>query len=173
MGNTTNVKLGVCDISYDGTDLGFTKGGVEVEVTTEKFTVTVDQLGNTPINEYIIGRSVMVRAPLAETDIDSLAALMPGATVITDGVDSTKKKMEVTSATSTNLKTLAKKLVLHPRQSADNNEDFTVPIAGVTGDLNFSYKLDEERIYMVEFVGYPDDQNAELLFVIGDETASP
>ncbi|EGT88588.1 hypothetical protein ABNIH1_18950, partial [Acinetobacter baumannii ABNIH1] len=30
-----NVKLGVCKIMFDGVDLGFTKGGVDVTVSTE------------------------------------------------------------------------------------------------------------------------------------------
>ena len=31
--STENVKLGVCTILFDGNDLGYTKGGVEVELT--------------------------------------------------------------------------------------------------------------------------------------------
>ncbi|EOD9812545.1 hypothetical protein ACJ8GG_003588, partial [Acinetobacter baumannii] len=62
-----NVKLGVCKIMFDGVDLGFTKGGVDVTVSTETHKVQVDQFGQTPINEYILGRTVVVKAPLAET----------------------------------------------------------------------------------------------------------
>lgn len=47
MANThvKNIKLGACAVSFAGTDLGYTKGGVEVEVSTETLKVTVDQLG--------------------------------------------------------------------------------------------------------------------------------
>lgn len=87
--DTKNVKLGVCRVLFNGTDLGYTKGGVEVEVKTDTHEVNVDQFGKTPINEYIMGRSCTVKAPLAETTLDNLVATMPGATLVSDGVVAT------------------------------------------------------------------------------------
>lgn len=86
MSDTNNVKLGVCKIFYGGVDLGYTKGGVEVTVTTSTHEVKVDQFGETPINELITGRQVGVKAPLAETTLDNLVAIMPGASLISSGV---------------------------------------------------------------------------------------
>ena len=77
--NTENVKLGVCQIFFDGIDLGYTKGGVEVEVTSETKKVEVDQFGKTPIDEIIMSRAVSVKAPLAETTLENLVRTMPGA----------------------------------------------------------------------------------------------
>ena len=168
-----NVKLGVCTVTYNSVDLGYTKGGVEVEVETETYKVMVDQFGNTPIKDYITARSCVARVPLAETTLDNLVAVMPGSTLVTDGIDTTKKKVEVTTSISTDLQAVGQKLVLHPiAAGADLNDDFTIPIAGVVGNLNYSYKLDEERIYNVEFVAYPDSTANGLLFVVGDETAT-
>jgi hypothetical protein len=87
--DTKNVKLGVCRVLFNGNDLGYTKGGVEVEVKTDTHEVNVDQFGKTPINEYIMGRSCTVKAPLAETTLDNLVATMPGATLVSDGVFAT------------------------------------------------------------------------------------
>jgi hypothetical protein len=87
--DTKNVKLGVCRVLFNGTDLGYTKGGVEVEVKTDTHEVNVDQFGKTPINEYIMGRQCTVKAPLAETTLDNLVATMPGATLTSDGVFAT------------------------------------------------------------------------------------
>ena len=86
MSDTKNVKLGVCQVFYNGVDLGYTKGGVEVNVATETYKVNVDQFGKTSINEYIMGREATVKVPLAETTLDNMVATMPGATLITDGV---------------------------------------------------------------------------------------
>lgn len=83
--NTKNVKLGVCRVIYDGYDLGYTKGGVEVEVATETYKVEVDQFGKSPINEYIMGRTVSVKCPLAETTLENLALTMPGAVLTATG----------------------------------------------------------------------------------------
>lgn len=94
---TENVKLGVCSVLYDGVNLGFTKGGVEVEVATTTYEVTVDQFGNTPISELITGRTVTATVPLAETTLENLALIMPGSTLVTDG---TKATATITLATA-------------------------------------------------------------------------
>lgn len=84
--DTKNVKLGVCQVFFNNVDLGYTQGGVEVNVSTETHKVNVDQFGKTSINEYIMGREATVKVPLAETTLDNLVATMPGATLVTDGV---------------------------------------------------------------------------------------
>lgn len=84
--STENVKLGVCNVLFDGVDLGFTKGGVEVEVATSTKEVMVDQMGETPIDEIIMGRTVSATVPLAETTLENLVAIMPGSELISDGV---------------------------------------------------------------------------------------
>lgn len=83
--STENVKLGVCTVLFDGEDLGFTKGGVEVEVATSTHEVTVDQFGETPVNELVMGRTVNVTIPLAETTLENMVKIMPGAELIQEG----------------------------------------------------------------------------------------
>lgn len=84
--DTKNVKLGPCAISYNGVDLGLTKGGVEVSVSTDTHTVEVDQFGKTPIDEVVMARKCSVKVPLAETTVENLVAIMPGASLSSDGV---------------------------------------------------------------------------------------
>lgn len=168
-----NVKVGVCTIEFDGTDLGYTKGGVEVEVTTETYTITVDQFGETPINDYIIGRKAMITTPLAETTLDNLVAIMPGSTKTIDGTDSSKIKVEVTHAVGVNLIDIAAKLVLHPiAAGASVAEDVIVPKAATPGNMTFAYRLSEERIYNCQWTAYPDIDNGNVLFLVGDETVA-
>ncbi|CAO3459779.1 hypothetical protein [Azospirillum argentinense] len=171
--DTKNVKLGVCTVTFDETDLGYTKGGVEVEVTTETHQVTVDQFGNSPINEYVMGRTVTVTCPLAETTLENLVAIMPGATLVTDATDTTKKKVVVTNGIGASLLETAKKLILHPvgKAANDRSDDFVIPLANTAGALQFAYKLDEERIFNVSFSGYPDPVT-KVLYVVGDESAA-
>lgn len=85
MSNTKNVKLGVCQVLFNGVDLGYTQGGVEVSVKTDTHKVSVDQFGKSTINEYIIGREVTVKVPLAETTLQNLATTMPGSQLIFTG----------------------------------------------------------------------------------------
>lgn len=169
--NTENVKLGVCRVTYGGTDLGFTKGGVEVAVETQTHEVTVDQMGDTPINEYITSRTCTVTVPLAETTLENLVKIMPGATLIADTADETKKYVSVPTATGQSLLKVAQELVLHPIANADEDksDDFTVPKAATAGAMSYSYKLDDERIYSCEFKAYADEDGN--LFKVGDPSA--
>jgi hypothetical protein len=168
-----NVKLGVCKVFYDGVDLGFTKGGVEVTVETETHEVAVDQYGNTPINEYIIGRTVGISVPLAETTLDNLVKIMPGATLVTDPVSSGKSVL-VPTGVGTNLMDLAKELILVPKGvsgTLDNKDAFRVPKAATPGAMSFAYRLDEERIFNCDFKGYPvQEDGTEVLFQVGEVT---
>lgn len=278
--DTANVKLGVCKVTFNDVDLGYTKGGVEVEVSTETHKVMVDQFGNSEINERITGRSVKAKVPLAETTIELMATIMPGSEVTTElgtaatafisfagvptendtitvngvvftfkatpvlgtdidikltasaqatetavvlnasvnalvsvatyaadvadvdvvydtlgvagnaftlaksgtdisvsgavlsgGVD-TKKRIDVTNGVGISLLASAAELRLHPIDllEADVTDDFVIPLANTPGALTFAYKLDEERIYNVEFTGYPDP-TTRILFLVGDDTA--
>jgi len=278
MSDTKNVKLGVCKAFFDGNDLGYTKGGVEVTVTTETHKVEIDQFGKTPINEYIMGRSVQAKVPLAETTLDNMVRIMPGATLtetggskatgtitiatnpadgetilvngatftfktvaagandvaiggtsnvtatnlaaklnssviasvakadytaatnvvtvtygsksvagngftlatgtagvkvtmsgatLAGGADVTEAYVEVTSGVGTDLLSIAKELRLHPVALPDNDysEDFVIPLTATAGALNFAYKLEDERVYNVEFNGYPDPVTNKLFYV--------
>lgn len=98
--DTQNVKLGVCKVYFDGVDLGYTKGGVEVEVATETKSVEVDQFGKSPINEVVLGRTCTAVVPLAETTLENLARIMPGATLVATG--GVKATGTITVATAAN-----------------------------------------------------------------------
>lgn len=276
---TENVKLGVCGVKFGGVDLGYTKGGVTVEVSTDTHKVTVDQFGESEVNEYIMKRSVKVSVPMAETTLNNLVKIMPGATMVetggslaagtitfsvipvadstvtingsvftfkasavevgdvliganlaatlttlaadlnasadvlvtpatysengtvltvtydaksvsgnsftlaasvatasgttlTGGVDS-QKRVDVTNAIGTDLLSTAQVLSLHPadNEASDVSEDFTVFKAATAGALNFAYKVDEERVFNVDFMGYPDTNAGNKLFAVGDLTA--
>lgn len=275
--DTKNVKLGVCEITWAGKNLGYTKGGVDVAVSTSTHKVMVDQFGESEINEYILGRTVKITTPLAETTLENLVNVMPGATLVSsggtastgaitfasqpadgdtitiggvtftfkatpagsteigigvdvvetlsnaetvlngstdeavsvatytsDGVDTLdvtydtegtvgdsftlaasnatvtamsggvdpKKRVDVTNAVGVSLLDRAKELRLHPVANAadDYSDDFIVPLAATAGQMNFSYKLDEERIFNCEWTGYPDP-SSKRVFRVGDPTA--
>lgn len=98
--DTNNVKLGVCRVYFDGVDLGYTQGGVDVTVTTDTRKVLIDQFGKTPVNESIEGRNCTVKCPLAETTLRNLVRIMPGATLVTDGVQASATLTFTVNATA-------------------------------------------------------------------------
>lgn len=167
---TENIKLGTCVITYDGTDLGLTSGGVEVTVETNTHGSTVDQFGETIVKEIITGRNVSVSVPMVETTIDNLVLIMPGASKVTDSTDSKKVKVEVSTSVGADLRDSAKELILKPVGVKNDLENFVIPLAATPGGINFAYMLDQERIYQANFKGYPDENG--LLFIYGDKTAT-
>lgn len=173
MGDTNNIKLGTCKISFGGEDLGLTLGGVELTVETTTHETKVDQFGETVVNEIITGRNVSVSAPLAETTLENLVRIMPGATLITDATDPTKKRVEIKTGIGESLMDSAMELVLHPiaLPDSDVSEDVTIPKAATAGAMNFAYQLDQERVYNTEFKAYPDPETG-LLMNFGDKTAA-
>jgi len=133
----------------------------------------IDQFGETEVNEYIMGRSVVVRVPLAESDLTLLASVIPGSTLVTDGTDPLQRKLEIPTGAGVSLRDLADVLTLHPTNEPASNleEDFVIPLACASGDISFAYRHDEERVFTVEFVGYADNTSG-LLAVIGDPAAT-
>ena len=277
--STENIKLGVCRAYFDGIDLGLTKGGVEVSVSTETYKVEVDQFGKTPVSELIMGRNVMARVPMAETTLDNMVRVMPGATLVetggtaatgtitvatnptagqtiivngetltfrtgsaplandvligaaaantasnlaaklnastspklavanysvattvvtvtygmkgtegnsftlaagtsgatvsgatlTGGTNPTARRVDVTTGVEQpSLINLARELRLHPISKPDNDksEDFIIPLAATAGALTFAYQVEAERVFNVEFNGYPDPAT-QRLFTFG------
>lgn len=273
--STENIKLGVCRAYFDGIDLGLTKGGVEVSVSTETYKVEVDQFGKTPVSELIMGRSVMARVPMAETTLDNMVRVMPGATLVetggtaatgtitvttnptagqtvivngetftfrtgsaplandvligaasantasnlaaklnastspkvalanytvatatvtvtygskgtegntftlaagtsaatvsgatlTGGTNPTARRVDVTTGVEQpSLINLARELRLHPlsKPDSDKSEDFIIPLAATAGALTFAYQMEAERVFNVEFTGYPDPATRRL-----------
>lgn len=152
--DTENIRMGTCVVILNGTELGFTKGGVELEVQTDSKQIMVDQFGQTPVAEYIMGRTLTVKCPMAETSVSLIASAMPGTTLYSTGGE----KVEIKSGTGISLLDLAKTLILRPKalhDIGDESEDFIIPKAAAPGSLQFAYKYDEERIFNLEFKGYP------------------
>jgi len=175
MANPNDVKLGPCTVTYDGTDLGYTKGGVTFSVATETNPVTVDQEGDTPLSEVITQRQVTVDVPMAETTLANLVAIMPGATLV--GTAGNPQRVDVVSGVGTDLRTLAKPLILHPLSSdslpAADVAKFDVHVheAGVGGNIEFAYESNEVRVYAVTFTGFPRTADG-VLFSMGDPSAT-
>ncbi len=165
MSETKNIRLGTCKVFFNDQDLGLTIGGVELEVTTSTHETKVDQFGETVVEEIITGRNVKVTVPLGETTLENMVRIMPGAKLVTDATDPTKKRVDVSVATGQSLLSTAKALRLHPVALPDTNksEDVIIPKAGTAGAVKFSYKNDQERVYNVEFKAYPDTTTGLLL----------
>lgn len=164
--NFDNLQIGPCYVNFKGVDIGLTKGGVDVAFTTDITEITADQFGDTMINQVIKGRKLIVKVPLAENDLTKFAAVFPGTTLVT-GL--TKKKLVFNAAVGTSLRSLAGPMILHPKALAptDLSRDVYVALAIAKGDMNFMFKHDTQRVYMLEFHSFVNLDTDEL-FTLGD-----
>lgn len=120
-----------------------------------------------PVDRTIMSRTIQVKVPMAEATVDRLAQILA-----TTGGSGTGTVI-VTTGVGTSLRASAKPLVLHPIAKANNDtsEDFTIPLANTTGDMQFSYEVDNERIFSVTFDGFHDTTSKEL-FAFGGTAPS-
>lgn len=165
MADTTKVKIGACSVTLGSTDLGHTKGGVEVTYSPEYADITVDMYGNTIVDKALLGEALTVKVPLAESQIALLAEAMPLATA-------TASKITLGKKAGARLLAEAQQLVLHPlvNQASDRSEDVVLYKAVVHSEVTIPYKADEERVYEVEFIALPDftKDDGNYLGTIGD-----
>jgi hypothetical protein len=113
----------------------------------------------------------------------TLAAGTSGATVsgalLTGGAEPTAASLDAKTGTGLDLLAIARELRFHPtnkdggdmnmspaKPGYDRTDDFVIPLAATSGGLTFAYKLEDERIFNVEFTGYPDP-DTNLLFRVG------
>lgn len=91
---------------------------------------------------------------------------LSGAT-LSGGTAATSERVDVGTGIGNDLLTLARELRLHPlsKIDTDQSEDFVIPLAGTPGNLQFAYKLEDERVYNVEFQGYPDSETGRVYYI--------
>lgn len=173
MGTSTNVKIGVCSVSLNGTDLGHTEGGVEVVYSPEYADILVDQYGKTAVDKVLIGEKFMVKVPLAESVLANIKRAMPTGTATPSDASPTKITMGRSSGYK--LSTFATRLVLHPIANAGSNrvDDVILHKAVVVSEVAMAFKTDQERILAVEFLALIDETQADGAFLgtFGDSTA--
>lgn len=149
-GNAKNIRLGPCRVIWGIEDLGFTKGGVEVSITSTQVSITSDQFGETPMDKYVTSRTVNVKVPLIET--------IPGKLdLVLNGGDGTAELATVQTVAGLSMRNASQSLVLHPLSKADDDysEDFVVIRAGVIPNIEAAYDSDNERVWSVTFTSFP------------------
>jgi hypothetical protein len=168
MSDITNVKLGICSVTFDDTDLGHTKGGVTVTYEPTYHDVTVDAYGETVVDKKLLGERLVARVPLAESTLANLQVAIPEGT--TSG-----SKLTIGSSVGDALSDEAAELVLHPSANASDNldDDVVFHTAVVASTIELPYVNDGERIIEVEFVALLDESKSDgnYLGFIGDSTS--
>jgi hypothetical protein len=169
MADASKIKMGVCSVTFDGTDLGHTKGGVVVTYEPDIHETVVDRYGSTPVEMTLIGERLSAKVPLAEWAIATLQAIIPTASAGTT-------KTTLGGQVGDKLGALGGLLVLHPIANAvgTRTEDVVIYKAVPMSPVEMKFMVDDERVMEVEFVGLIDETKADgtMLGLIGDSAGA-
>lgn len=169
MADISKVKVGVCDVSYNGVDLGHTKGGVEVTYEQMYHDVSVDKYGETIVEKFLTGEKLTAKVPLAESTIANLKVAMAQGTF----AGAANARITLGSSAGQSARADAAQLVLHPRNEGTRVLDIVMYKAIAVGEVVLNHKIDEEKIIEVTFEALLDETKSDgnYLGLIGDSTA--
>lgn len=168
MADVTNVKVGPCSVTFNGVDLGHTKGGAEVSYEPVYHDVMVDKYGETIVEKRLMGEKWTAKVPLAELTIVNLRNAMPQTTF----AGAANTRITVGSAAGKKATDKAAVLVLHPLTENTRVRDIVFYKAFVGSPVMLPHKVDEEAVFEVVFEALLDETRADgnYLGLIGDST---
>lgn len=169
MPDITKVKVGVCSVSFNGLDLGHTKGGVEVSYEPSHHDVTVDKYGETPVEKFLLGEKLSVKVPLAEFTIDNAKIGIPQGQY----AGAANRRLTIGASAGQSGRADAAQLVLHPINEGTRQHDIVLYKAYVDSQVVLAHRVDEEKIIEVTFIALLDETKSDgnYLGLIGDSTA--
>ncbi len=170
----TNMEFGACQVSYGGTDLGATSGGVTATYTQTFVDFIPDQL-SMKTNKFLQTEIFEIVVPLAEYTIDNLNLAIPAGTQTTDGASD---KLEFGGGTIASAD--FKQLILTPVSSGsgtldtDANMKITLYKAISTSAIATSLNKDGVRTIEITFDCIRDatQTTGRQLGLYGDSTVT-
>lgn len=168
MADITNVQLGPCQVTFNGVDLGHTKGGVEVTYEPEHQDISVDAYGNTVVQKVLKGEKLMAKMKLAEYTIANLRVAMPQ----TEFAGAANKRITIGHKAGQLATADAAQLVLHPQAEGTRRHDVVLYKAYAASVVVLPHNNDEEKLIEVEFHALLDESKSDgnYLGLIGDST---
>lgn len=169
MADITKVKVGVCSVTFNGTDLGHTVGGVEVSYEPTHYDVVVDKYGDTVVEKKLVGEKLVAKVPLAEYTIANLKNAMPQGQY----AGAANARIQVGISAGQSARSQAAQLVLHPQNEGTRAYDVVFHKAYVANKIVLSHTNKSTKVIEVEFEALLDETKSDnnYLGFIGDSTA--
>lgn len=177
--DANKITLGPARVTFDfgGTEpviFEQTQGGVVLTYEETTRDINIDQLGTTPADVIITGRTASVAVPIAERDLAKLAKIIPGAVLVTDATDPTKQRVDVNAEIVQRLFPYAKKVKIEPLDIYATPADTVIlHKAAPQSNLNYTYSYDNELITNTTFRAFPDADGLLISFGDPDADATP
>ena len=163
--STSNIRpLGECEITFNGVDMGLSKGGCEVQITDTIYQTKIDKYGSSPTRGSEIGVIITVKTNLVEHSWNILEQAFRSTGI--KGL--TPDRISFGSGVGEEI--LGKELRLHPRNEPTGDYDVIVYAAVPELDSVIPFTIDTERIYPVNWMAVIDDSRSDgdMLFRIGN-----
>lgn len=154
--DTTKLHLGHANVSYGGTTVGHTMGGVTVSITEESNDIMADDFGVMPVDSVYNGSTVEVTVPLGQIEMTSLETAFPFAVLADSKLKHGKIVGERASAHFA-------ELVVQPTATAFVGVSLVVHNAVVSEVSDISFTNDEQTVTEVTFRGYLDSSSTDGL----------
>lgn len=169
MADVTKIQMGPCSVTYKGSDLGHTKGGVTVTYSPDYYESSVDKFGSSVVEKYLVGERMSAEFSLAEFTLANLQVAIAKGTLQGDDA------VSVGSFAGKKASETAGLLILHPLAlaSSDRNSDVSIFKAVVTNELTIEHNNEGEKVLPVIMDGLIDENRSDgsLIGFIGDSIA--
>lgn len=173
LSDTINIGVADCFFTPEGSNipiyLGLSQGGMQLNYNTEWHTITSDQTGSTPLEDVLIGETVVIEGNILDTSKSKIATIFPTASA--EGDEASPTAVTFGSRPGRRATHSAGMLLIRPVSMRDDRSlDVTIYRTTNSGNLELAYQLDQEWILACEFKGYYDDRRREgdRLFRMGE-----
>ena len=136
--SSANVLVGVCSVSFDSLNLGWTSDGVTMVVTSELFDVKVEEVVGV-LKRVVIDQGVTVTLNLAEGVLATMGKVIPASETTTTTLTLGGKALQ------------SGQLVLVGKNPAGFNRTITLTAVNPTGEVGIPYKKGEISVVPVAF----------------------
>lgn len=154
--------LGPCQVTFNSVDLGKTLGGVTFRDSMNQVPVMEDQAGSTPVDHILTGRNIQVEVPMSRSTLAQLTTVIPGSSSF-GSFTIVSNHAGIARAAN------AAQLVLTPLvDGVASGDSLTIYKASPITDIELTFDNENQRVYKVMFNVYPDSENSNRLYKIGN-----
>jgi len=147
-----NIRIGACRVTWGGTDLGYTQGGVVVNIDVSAS--PANHIGYPTDYEYRVeSTGVTVTCPLAEGSVNNILLTTPWETT------------SISAGQGVLLRQYAKALILTPL--VETTEIVTVPMAVPISSVSLEYSSSPMRVIELTFRALTKTATDETLIEFG------
>lgn len=167
--------IGPATIEWDpnGTtpvEFGLTTEDISLDYKINTTELKMSQTGDNPYDDIIKGGPTTVTTVIAESNLEKLVMVIPGARLITNATDTTKKRLVVSGKAGQSLRDLAKPLLIKPVVGGPEDE-ILIYLAAPVPEIQYVFGTDKVRAAKIVWKAYPDPTKNMETWDMGDQTA--